>query len=361
MTCEFKDYSVDGYNCQVTNLHIEDDTNTAIESVEGKHRPGKSNDNVAVLYIASSHSNCIKHIPTGVGSIFKNLEKIQVIEVPLAVISSIDFIGISSLRIVEIRKTFLALLPEDTFNNLLKLEILILNDNRIQELKSNTFRNLINLKKLQLAGNLMLSLPTELFVANVKLEEIDLSANKLKLVDDSIFDTLRNATKISMADNFCIVEDAPLSVLKLEIAEKCRHGNQLVSETNLTKSRDEIQSLLESNHDLNWKLQRAYEDIKYVKKLFDELQANFTKIDDDCRTTLEAKSTECEIILKTSESSANVIRDALISSSLILAALLIMLIVIVITLGFIINKQRKAREQEEEEEAGRLTNLNMRI
>lgn len=361
MNCVYKDYSVDGYNCQVTNLYIEDLSNAAIETVLGKHRPGKSNEQVAVLYIASSHSNCIKHIPTGVGNLFRNLKKLQVLEVPLTIISSIDFIGINSLRIVEIRKTFLTLLPEDTFNNLIALEILNLADNRIQELKSKTFRNLINLRKVLLAGNQMISLPSEIFVVNVQLEEIDLSSNRLKLVEDSIFDSLNSSTKISMADNFCIVKDSPLNVLREEIAEKCREGNRIVSETSWKTSQEELQQLKEMNRDLNTKLHRAYDDIRYVKKMYDELSQNFTEIDGDYNRILEERRNDCESTQQTSESPENVIKLPLSSSSLILIALLIILVVIVITLGFIVVKQRNIVEAHGQDSmsATQLTNFDM--
>lgn len=337
------------------NLRIEE-PDTVINSVKGRHKFGKSNENVSVLYIISFNSNCIKHIPTGVGKMFKNLVKIQVVEEPLATISSNDFIDIKSLQIIEIRKTFLSLIPEDTFSNLLTLEILNLSDNRIQELKPKTFGNLLNLRRVLLSGNLLISLPSQLFAGNVNLEEIDLSANRLRFIDTT-FDSLKNSTRILMADNFCIIENSPLELLIRKISENCKAGSIIVSEKNLTESTSELFKLREMNDDLRFATDKAYKDIEFLKNIYDRVMENFTKIDEVYHEKLKRE----EILRKQSESELEAVQMSreIITTTLISSSLILVVVLIISTVIFMIALKRLKMKLKKFEEVTEMTNYNV--
>jgi Leucine-rich repeat (LRR) protein len=269
-------------------------------------------------------------MPTSVGNFFKNLVKIQVLEVPLATISSNDFVNINSLQIIEIRKTFLSLLPEDTFVNLLTLEILNLSDNRIQDLKPKTFGNLRNLRRVLLSGNLLISLPSQLFVMNMNLEEIDLSANRLRFIDNSTFNSLKNSTSILMADNFCITENLSFQIMMNEISENCKSVSVVVNKFNLTETWSENFKLKEMNEDLRFEVQRAFSNIEFLKTSYDNLKANYTIIDEFYLKKFAQETSlrnQSEIMLSEVEVSRAIMTKSLFISSTVFFVLLIIIII----------------------------------
>lgn len=236
--CIFKSYGVDGYNCQVQKLHI-DQPATDITDVSGNHLKGKTNDDVQVFYIPSS--NCIQFLPTNVSQVFKHIEKYEVAEGRVVSISENDFRDFAFLRTLEIRKNPLSMILDGTFRSLSRLETLILSDNRIRRLESRTLEKLSSLKKLFLTGNLLETLPSGLFANNLLLEEIDLSFNRLRAIEPEILSPLKLLKAIQLEGNFCTSQSffgkIPLDKLRDEFASKCIGKAELVESSKLTEMR----------------------------------------------------------------------------------------------------------------------------
>lgn len=293
LNCTFKIYSIDGYNCRVTDLKV-DDQFTAITDIKGDHIPRHGNSNVNVLYITSG---CMKYFPSSISTYFTNLKKIEVVGSALKYIKQTSFAGLNLLRRIDITNTLLSTIEEDAFNRDHKqLDTLILSYNKIHFFQEETFDELVNLEKLWLSENQLETLPTNLFAKNLKLKHIKLDGNRLRIIDAKFLNSLQHLEIISFERNFCTTKDFPrdlsLDELKDELSNKCTRETELVSlsrlmvlnhtmsilQQNLTQSMAELATeklnaqsiqanllaVLEKNIDLEFKLDEALKKIKIL-------------------------------------------------------------------------------------------------
>lgn len=395
--CTFVKYSFDGYNCKATNLRV-DEPNVEVKKVIGQHVKDKTNLNVDVFYIPSTH--CAKYLPKGVSEFLPNLKKVEVSEGSLKNISRNDFTGMNSLQTIDIRTNLLAALPGDTFNDLPRLEILILTDNRIANLEIKTFVKLTLLKKVWLTGNLLENLPAKLFDKNSKLEEVYLSKNRLRIIEN--FVDFKYLKVLELSDNFCISKRSPkdlsLNALSLEISIKCANDTEIVKssmltemnhellllkrnvntssdslkqlEENLMKSsltidylRSEKRELInevvdiqanltiadERNYDLDSKLTEAYNAIRLLKITYDALEVNCSIIEKDYYRIIVDHQIEQQILrrnrtamLEDAESSKVFIATAFA----ITAFVFVVLLITAVSMLLIIRLKRNVNEIE---------------
>lgn len=376
LNCDFKIYRVDGYNCKITKLYI-DDEGSEISKLNGNHYLGKNDSNVEVLYIPST--NCIKFLPTNFGKYFTNLKKVEVSEACLKFISPNVFVGLNSLETVDIRKNLLSAIPGDTFDILVHLHTLMLSDNKIEKLETETFEKLTILKKLWLSGNSLEILQEKLFAKNFFLEEVLLSNNRLRIIDSGAFSHLKQLKSILLDRNFCISKsfprDSSLDDLKAEFSSKCTNDTEIVKSSSYAEMTNEIHELRknfsesserasqleesvkksfatvgeliesyqanqtyfhEENQDLKFRLNEAYKTINYLKESFDSLQENYSKVEDNFNEMLDerirqevSRHNEAAEQLEISESFNASIRNALATTAFVLILLVIIVVLIV--------------------------------
>ena len=112
---------------------------------------------------------------------FPDLVHLDAANNKLANISSDTFLGLKSLRYINLGGNGIEVFPRDTFSVSDNLQRLILTDNKIKKLNSDQFSSEYN--------------------NNIELEEIDLSYNQLTSLPDNMFWPLRRPVLINLAHN----------------------------------------------------------------------------------------------------------------------------------------------------------------
>lgn len=159
--CEYKIIQWEGElveKCEALDIQfaplVEGDL--TIESVNGSHLEGYSDDDVKTLIIKFKF---VEKVPQGLTNLFKNLQELEISSSNLKTISGDD----------------------------------------LQEHK--------NLSTLNLSGNLLTTLPSGLFENTRILEYIDFSYNRLKYIDPDIFDDVPNLNRAFFIKNICTGDD----------------------------------------------------------------------------------------------------------------------------------------------------------
>lgn len=154
-----------------------------IDSVEGVHKDGKTNNDTNVLRVSFKQWS---YIPKGLG------------------------------------------------DNLENLEALILNYCGLQLLSKEDLEQFPNLKSLHLPNNLLTSLDSGLFQFNTKLKSFVAERNRICTIAVDIFDPVDDLEEIDLSDNSCEVvarNKKQIENLKMSIAEKSRCENEYFLET----------------------------------------------------------------------------------------------------------------------------------
>jgi len=155
------------YGCLITTLDIK--SKLTVTNATGTHLQDKTNSDVKALKI----TNRCEIIPSGIGSIFPNLEALSVWKANLKSVSSTDL------------------------------------------------QQFPNLREIWLFVNQLGYLESKLFQYNPKVEVINFSANNIKFIGGNFFDYLPNLQKAFFVYNECISDEAKdtakLNVIKDEI------------------------------------------------------------------------------------------------------------------------------------------------
>jgi Leucine-rich repeat (LRR) protein len=266
----------------------------SIDVITGEHT-AKSTV-VDVLYFTDT--SAIKYLPINIHEHFPRLKKLEINDNGLKIISNKELANLFHLVSVEIKNTFLSIIPDGTFDDTTKLEHLTLNKNRIRTLGMRIFTKLVNLKRLWMSDNLLETLPAQIFATNKNLIDIDVSYNRLRVIDVEIFDLLPT-TDFTFDGNFCITETN--RDVKSVIREKCDgdaeqrellkiqnlkseiHNQSLENErlqrknlalhANLTRARDE-------NSQLQNRLNNVIKRAKNLESSFANVMENLTACDE---------------------------------------------------------------------------------
>ena len=116
-------------------------------------------------------------------------------------LSSGDFDGLSSLKILRLNDNDLSSLPEDVFDGLSSLETLYLQENDLSSLPEDVFDGLSSLKALRLNDNDLSSLPEDVFDGLSSLKALSLYDNDLSSLPEDVFDGLSSLETLSLYDN----------------------------------------------------------------------------------------------------------------------------------------------------------------
>lgn len=178
--CEYKishgyktvDYENDPYGCFITALNVK--SKTTVTSATGTHLYGNTDTGVKALVV---YEKICEVIPSGLGSVFPNIEYFTIWNSTLKTVTSTDI---------------------QQFSNLLELWLYV---NDLEYLESN------------------------LFEYNPKVKYIHFNSNKIKYIGGNFFKNLPNLEKASFWYNPCITgeanDTASLEVIKNEAQQKC--------------------------------------------------------------------------------------------------------------------------------------------
>lgn len=211
------------------------------------------------LQVLGFFGNNITELPE---NLFRNNKKLRVLNIgtnPFTTFPPKLFAGLSKLEIIGARNGRLTKIFEENFANLSSLHVLDLTDNQIDFIPKNAFADLgsleylimdsnnltsfspswlegTNLLYLSFANNFISELPEDIFSNSSKLSELYMHNNPfqkfpgkifhplynltaltighcgLTSVDPSLFETLTELTRISLAGNF--LEELPIGMLK---------------------------------------------------------------------------------------------------------------------------------------------------
>lgn len=205
LNCEYTDFLWDGYvsmySCKVEFLNSSRD-DSYIESVEGEHETGKTNDDVSSFIVGISDASTF---PDGIAKVFPNLITIQVMTLSLTDISRKNFEGLVKLERLNLNMNKLKRIGNDTFYEAESLKRLYIGSNELDELHGDAFSNLQKLERLNLNQNKLTYLPVGLFRSNSKLEKIEISHNRLNFIASIVFDHVsKSRLEVNFRNNVCI-------------------------------------------------------------------------------------------------------------------------------------------------------------
>lgn len=153
LECEFLVYSDSGYGCNAKNFtpmtSIDDQE---IIEVIGKHREGKSNDDVKVFDVNEIK---IKSFPRGLMKFFKNIDSLVIErqhEIPKITKNDFKEFG-DKLKNLLLFGNGIKVIEADFFEFNKNLELIDLRVNKITHIEDGTFRELKKLKTLWLEEN----------------------------------------------------------------------------------------------------------------------------------------------------------------------------------------------------------------
>ena len=137
VNCSFKEYSNNGYVCNVSNTTLE---NPQIKiNFKGVHAIGKRNNDVSGFIAQLPPASSAFMIPRDLSSSFPNLVSLLIVHCNLQNISLDDLKDHKNLRFLDLRENKLKSLPDNLFVNTPKLEIIHFTNNLIEECSSKLF------------------------------------------------------------------------------------------------------------------------------------------------------------------------------------------------------------------------------
>lgn len=141
------------YRCNVTAMNVEmaDDV---VEGVAGTHLTTKQNEDVNVF---SVRNKPCRFLPSGIGSLFKNLEGLEIYRAGLKAITKEDLKQFPNLRVLWIYANDLQTLPSGLLENSPKLISISFWNNNINSIAADVFDTLEDLQRLTLKENSCIS------------------------------------------------------------------------------------------------------------------------------------------------------------------------------------------------------------
>lgn len=149
------------------------------------------------------------YVPTGVFSIFPNIESVIIFNVSLNHLVSNAFINAGNLNGLHINENNFPDLPDSFCSSCINVTYLNLMNNNIVNVDSNAFKGLKFLTTVILQGNKISCIPPGLFQNTPLIDLIDLSNNEITRLDrltfkglPNLYDILLGSNKIASIPNF---------------------------------------------------------------------------------------------------------------------------------------------------------------
>lgn len=187
---EFKSRKTAGYSCRLTADTLTD--------ITGDHVAGKFDSDLQFLL---SVNQTIPVITPIFCNQFPNLERIDIFKSKVEVIDQDSFRNCKNLERLLLSTNNLQEIPENLLTENTKIEMIRFNKNQLTTLPEDSFATLKELKLLYLYDNKIKFLPKNIFKFNILLRSLHLSGNQLTTFDSTLFQNLRNLERLSMHDN----------------------------------------------------------------------------------------------------------------------------------------------------------------
>ncbi|KAG5668060.1 hypothetical protein PVAND_016016 [Polypedilum vanderplanki] len=180
------------------------------------HNINRPSETIKAIFIEKL---TINFFPSGIGTVFKKLEFISIINSHLKEIFNENLAPFNELRILVLSQNELSKIDRKTFNDNLKLEVINLSDNKIQFIDPNAFDGLTNLNLLFLENNFCIDKVYQMTQGIQNIARKDFEAKCAK----------NNAE--GMTDNFVINDEAKISQMstkntKLKIVNRSAKNEQ---------------------------------------------------------------------------------------------------------------------------------------
>jgi Leucine rich repeat len=141
------------YQCMAQNVTIKQQ-NTEVTGVTGKHKAGKTNDDVKYF---RAYQSTIRYFPLGIDKQFKNIEKIFIVKVNMAEVHQSDLKPFTKLTALSLGYNNIQVLEADLFKFNPKLAEIYLEGNKLKLVEGTAFNGLTSLNVLDLSGNLCIT------------------------------------------------------------------------------------------------------------------------------------------------------------------------------------------------------------
>lgn len=174
--------------------------NSQIQEVEGSHKLGRTNQDVATFY---AYNEGLKYIPKRIGSWFPNLKTLMITKSNLRLIEFRDFRNMKRLKKLFLPENKIEKIPICVFRFAMNLEVIDLNGNDLTELNEDTFVNLPNLEVFSANDNNIEQLKTGLFRNNPSLRQISMQQNKLLIIKVN-FMKIKGIEMVDLRSNPCV-------------------------------------------------------------------------------------------------------------------------------------------------------------
>lgn len=165
-------------------------------------------------------------IPRKVAEFFPAVLHFSVISCKLEVVKMVQFSRLENLRLLDLRKNKLSVLPGDVFIYLKNLKKINLSENLLTLLPSKLFTSMPQLQKVIANDNSIRLFDSDVFHDNENIEEVHLWQNKIrairfdanKMMKLKIFDVRGN---VCIDELFYIQKDITATAIQLKMIEKC--------------------------------------------------------------------------------------------------------------------------------------------
>lgn len=143
ITCEYE-ISRTHYRCIITKITFNRSNKVHVYS---EH---KGKDNVPEVEIRDIY---LDKFPRGIGETFPSLERLWIIGCGIKDITRRDFVGLSKLKTLNLKRNMIEEIHEDTFQDLSNLKYLSLSYNNIRFVHPKAFKSLVKIETLSLQSN----------------------------------------------------------------------------------------------------------------------------------------------------------------------------------------------------------------
>lgn len=227
------------YTCESFNLRVMK-SGVKVASVFGQHNVAKTNKDVVVF---SNQFTKTSHLPQGIGLVFPRLSRFFVVASKLRFIERRNFVGLTRLKILDLRFNEIEAIPDDAFLDLFSLEVITLSGNLLTTLPTNCFVTMLSLRYFDASDNLIETFNDEIFSQNENLQEILLEHNKISRITAN-FTQFRDVGFIDLRNNVCTEDNfylrgfpnlPTLAEFQESINERCEDArNEIVKRSTTT-------------------------------------------------------------------------------------------------------------------------------
>lgn len=190
--CIYDEFADEKYGCEIEISNYIDHSETL--NILGDHVTGKTDADVVILRLTSSSFN-ITIVPSQLFGKFFNIKELYMSAVGLNTINMENFLGLESLRILDVSLNRVNLIESGSFRDLPNLEIINLSGNRLVTIQEGAFAGAINVKVLNLQGNRLTSVGTS-FLDCPLLEELQLNGHRFGSLEAKAFDGLSSLQRL---------------------------------------------------------------------------------------------------------------------------------------------------------------------